>query len=800
MRILKMLFCFVIFFFHLISCSNNSPSNNLAGNPTPDLVVTDIEVSQGTQNLNNDMPLVANRWTLVRVLVKDKNEAGAENVTARLTGFRLCAGPGPGCIDQNPVPLPVLTPWNAGGGLIDISKDGGSRVNLNDGFWFFLPKSWRQWPGTIQMNAEVNFDGSAPETLSNNNSESVVVQFNAADMLRVRAVPLHLHQDWHKDKPEVLYECSEPDFWDIFLNMFRYHPIDRMLVSCPAEPLAPFPHDVVPKEIAPFEWDMSDKEICGNANTRLKWLKTQENLPGRWQYAGLIHPSLGGLCNGWSGAANGDAIWLRMRSATGSEPWIINGGVTLAHELGHSHLPNPDHILCKGNEGPPNGSADTNYPYLFPNCRFSAANAKGYYGLDVYYALWPGTATGPAVLPNGDPNAIVSDPSLFPLMGYLSPRWTDPYTYCQLLNSYVLSESFFCNRDEIDPNPEDIFVSNKMRAAVVPVASALTSAPEQVLVSGRIDFDAPSKMAIHQVSRRASDEVFPHVLEDALDGLSALSSLETTPRFHLEVRAPDGTVLYSLPLNIEENHHEVPVKSEGFVELLAFPGGATTVALVDTKEGVETVKTATGKTPSVVFNEPISGTSLKKGTVISWTGRDDDSDFVSVTLRYSPDGGTHWHVIALDQGMDVVSGVTNGRYVLPEIPDLPGSTAGLLELVINDGFNTAITRMSGTVVVPGHPPRIVIHGGDQARMLNPGTPLLLSASIFDVEDGPISSSATLSWSLDDNSALLGQGEELVLRAESLIPGTHRLKVMAVDSDGMTTSKEITLIVEELLNS
>jgi hypothetical protein len=773
MHPLRHLIVVVLIFFAAASCKTQGDGQDIGADLPPDFVVTDMEISQGTQNLDNDMPLVANRWTIVRVFVGDANGKGAENVTSRLLGFRTC--PGPGCPPNvnGPVPLPVLSPWNKGG-HITVQADGGSRVNLDDSFWFFLPKSWREFPGNIQIVAEVNHDDGVNESSSDNNSLSKSATFVQADTLQVRAVPLHLHEFWDKDKPEVLYECDESDFWRIFLNMFRYHPIDRLLVTCPAAPLEPFPHEIATVDIQPFEWDMGDPDICGDAHTRLKWLMAQESLPGRWQYAGLIRNTLPGLCNGWAGAANGDAVWLKMRSTVsgGDPPWLVSGGVTLAHELGHSWLPNPDHILCKGNEGPPNGQADTQYPYIYPNCRFSAANARGWYGMDVYYALWPDDLTQPTVLPNGDPDAMVSPADLFPLMGYLRPRWTDPYTYCELLNGYVASGGFFCDRDQIDPNPGGQLTGGKPRA---PISTTLTTG-SLVMVSGKVNFeDGTGK--IYQVALQPADEVFAHVIEEAEAKLAEQAAVGATGRFQVQAMDPASGAVYSVPIISEENGHEVPIRSEGFFELLSFPPGAVAVGLFDLDSGtLVDSRTVSPSAPSVDFSMPGAGETLVAGSMIKWRGVDPDGDPLRYTLRYSPDGGNSWHVIALD--------TPDEEYTLPSIDRLPGSTAGMLSISANDGFQTATAELSGTVVVPGKPPRVAVISPEPGGTFSTSDPVLLSAVAQDVEDGVLSDDAAVVWSsdLDGN---LGEGTDLVLDPGSLSQGHHRITVRATDSDGMT---------------
>jgi hypothetical protein len=45
--------------------------------PVADLVVTGIEVTQGTQNLANQMPLVEGRWTAVRSTSRPRTRPSA---------------------------------------------------------------------------------------------------------------------------------------------------------------------------------------------------------------------------------------------------------------------------------------------------------------------------------------------------------------------------------------------------------------------------------------------------------------------------------------------------------------------------------------------------------------------------------------------------------------------------------------------------------------------------------------------------------------------------------------------------
>ncbi len=778
----------IVMFLSLTMACSNSDDPQIGILPTPDLYVADIEVSQGTQNLTNDLPLVANRWTIVRVYIKDNNQRGANGVSARLLGFRQCPGPGcpPNVIGQHS--LPTLTPWNnSKGSLVNIKADGGSRVNLNDSFWFHLPESWRKFAGNLHIVAEVNPDGNISETQNSNNTKAVDVTFYPADTMRLRAVPLHLHQGWDKNNPEVLYGCNEPGFWRVMFNMFRYHPAAELQVACLDEPLEPFPHEIATIDIQPFEWDMSDETICGDAHTRLKWLKALENFSGRWHYVGMISNTIGNLCNGWAGAANGDAVWLKMSDLVfdNAYPWQISRGQTLAHEIGHSRLPNPDHILCKGNEGPPNGSADTQYPFLFPNCRFSASNGRGFYGLDVYYPLWFSDVPQPTVLPNGDADAFSSPSPIFPLMGYIRPRWTEPYSYCEFLNTYVTTPGFFCDRDSIDVNTGGVLTKLLLpKTATTPPAPLLPSASEYLLVSGMVNI-ADGDGRIMQTALQPAVDIFQHVFDEAEQKLQDQVTTGSIDPYALEVRDASGAVLYSVPVMLDAGNMEpgnLNKRWSAFIELLPFDATAVTVALVDTDKST-TIKTRSrsANAPTVVITALSTGNTLNSGSTISWASSDNDAaDVLHYTVRYSPDAGTSWYVVALDHH--------DPTLVLQSIDGLPGSNNGQIQVMVNDGFNTAETVLTG-LTVPAKAPQVVISSPPAGQVFSTNNPVLLTAFAQDVEDGVIDPVAIV-WTSNQQSGSLGIGGELILKPENMKPGLHIITASVIDNDGMTGEDSI----------
>ena len=193
---------------------------------SPGIEITAIEVTQGIQNLGNDMPLVEQRRTDVRVYIRAFQTAGPlPFVAARLCGIRDGALVGD-CIDPETQPITALV-------------DGGDRLNLDDSFYFYLPPDWR-W-GTVTLQAAVARLGPGFDL------KSVTVTFNPANPLNVTLVPAHLHLEPISSSPLEIYYASEIGTPQIYLGMYRLHPIATLNIE--AQTL--FPPVAVPFVLPP---------------------------------------------------------------------------------------------------------------------------------------------------------------------------------------------------------------------------------------------------------------------------------------------------------------------------------------------------------------------------------------------------------------------------------------------------------------------------------------------------------------------------------------------------------------------
>jgi hypothetical protein len=778
----------------------------------PDFVITDIEVSQGIQNLDNEMLLVAERKTIVRVYVRDLNKSLTGNVTAQLSGEFVTGSPFPS-------PKGSISPANKNGGRITVKPNGGQRRNLEDSFWFEVPNDWHADKNfTFKFTAEVNPPGSGQiaETKTDNNTKSVTVAFYEARPSQVRAVPLHFHEDWDRTKPEVVYPCvgASGEFWEIFLNMYRFHPISDLNVSC-SSLLEPYAHNGVNKigkknDIAPREWDMRLEENdlgnnllgCMDVNKRMAQRKANEINQGigTWSYAGMVDTSLTGpLCYGFSGAASAGTTWTRM-SVVHNPDWLVSGGVTLGHELGHDRGLN--HVLCSGWEGPPNGTVDTNFPYpadaevyqdfdgnvikvvLNKPCRMTAADPEGFYGLDVYYALW-NYLDEPSVLHNDDPAMA------YPLLGYLEPNWIEPYSYCRLLSSYLISKN--CNAKTIDPNPNKNSLDSKdLHSHLLKVWQPYSApmqiemaqnAQEFVLVDGQIDLKG-EKSLIENVAIQAKDQLSEQTLKELEEKLRQIQTSEDITDFSLDVRDANGRTLYSQKILAEVNFHD-RVTIMPFSEVLVFPQGATTVALVNNKKNaVVAALTRSANTPTVRLLSPNGGERLQPGSTMRWEASDADGDGLLFTLLYSPDGGQSWQIIS--------DGLSGTEYRLENLNGFSGSTNGLLRVEASDGFNTSDDTSGRAFTVPGSAPlaHILIPKNEQTFTL--ADRLRLKGIAVDAESN---STLTYLWSSDLNGEL-GKTQELTIEPNTLKLGKHKLTLIVKDSDGMTGQASIEITVQK----
>jgi hypothetical protein len=553
-----------------------------------DLAIDYLEVTQGIQNLANEVPLVREKPAFVRVyprLAETHGDLHGLNVTAQLRGFR----------NGSELPDSPLFPVNA---TVFLKTQEADRMELNQTFNFWLPESWRS--GTVTFQAELNPDGAVNEFNTANNVYSVVKTFNDKKPLCIEVVQV-------RTDPQTA-SASDPGFIDIIDWVRTAYPVPEVYIDiggqieetqlCLAGGFFPYPCG------GPYEMPDDDNKVLARLgwydlwHTHYKW---QECGPAH--FYGMVHPSemnTGGLGNRPGYAAWGvmtvDPEFLNFDETA---PWYIpDGGATMAHEIGHNR--GRKHVDC----GDPDG-IDLEYPYS--NCDigpyFSQASWYGFDYLD-QAVIHPATA--------GD------------LMSYShlldppKPVWPSDYTY----------EGIFGNI----PN-------GRGATAVQDRAQAVMAAGEVLAISG---FITPTlDVAVFDIGYRIPAGL---VLEEKLAKLSEYVIATSDGPYALRLLDENDLLLAEYPFALPELA-DGDGEAQPFMVVVPYDGQTASVALV--RDGaVLASRMVSNSSPGVTVLEPNGGEDYGNAMTIRWKAGDSDGDELLYTVQYSHDNGQTWRVVA----------------------------------------------------------------------------------------------------------------------------------------------------------
>jgi hypothetical protein len=345
----------------VVSCTVYLP---LILRPEP-VVAAQFEVTQGVQQPDNSVRLVANRPTYVRWTLTAST--AYTNVSALLYGTRngaALAG-SPLSALNNPRTL----------------KPTANRAALGDTFNFRLPDSWAS--GDIQLVARAaNASGYDVKTAD------AGFHFNDSVALAAKVVPI----EYHCSNSSAAVLPGPAPYTYLTSYTFQTYPVPAIGLSSHAA--LPFTGPCYNDQPTPSSSDWS--AILNNVTT--VW--NTEGNPDSYYY-GLLKIYCGSSCIsgigwiGWPVAAGFDGFGTTHSGAS----------ETHAHEVGHNHG-------RRHSAGCGAGGADTSFPYVY-------ADGKARLGNDVHqnYGF------------NIDTQAIYPYASNYDYMSYCDPAWTSDYTY-----------------------------------------------------------------------------------------------------------------------------------------------------------------------------------------------------------------------------------------------------------------------------------------------------------------------------------------------------------------------------------
>ena len=337
--------------------------------PPPSL----LEITQGIQQPDNSVPLIADRPTFGRLTLT--STTAYSNVSAWLSGYSTS--------DYQPLPGSPVAALNNPRTLAPTADRG----NLDDTFNFELPSAWLT--GEVQLRALASDESS---TFSFSGGPATA-QFIHADPLSVTIVP-------------IAYTCTSggsgtttPAAPYDYLTDFTYrvYPVPSIETSTHAAiPYAgPCTAGGMPNP-AGGDW--------GNMLDAVTTVWLGGGTPYSYYY-GLVEIDCSGGCIagiGWLG------VYKAAVGFNGFGPEHIDASETHAHEVGHNH----------GRFHAPGCSAagvDPSFPYVYDWKGYIVNNAHQNYGFDINdLTIYPYTA-------------------YYDVMSYCTPYWISDYTYEALL-------------------------------------------------------------------------------------------------------------------------------------------------------------------------------------------------------------------------------------------------------------------------------------------------------------------------------------------------------------------------------
>ncbi|MBE7558649.1 hypothetical protein HS125_06780 [bacterium] len=260
-----------------------------------------------------------------------------------------------------------------------------------------------------------------------------------------------------------------------------------------------------------------------------------------------------------------------------------------------------------------------------------------------------------------------------------------------------------------------------------------------------------------------------------------------TETYSLELRA-GAVMLASREFHVHfqsEYSDEPEVLEVSTFQMMPWDPLTLSVALVHGKETVDE-RMVTLAAPSVSVTRPNVPETWPAGTTqeIAWEASDPDSASLTFSVLYRSRDDRDWELLA--------HGLTETSLEVA-VDSLAGATQGFFRVVASDGINVGFDESDAPVVIPGHPPVPIITNPADGAHFAPGGLVVLLGIATDMEDGMVPEDG-LSWT-SDLAGELGTGGTLTIT--DLVPGTHRLTLSTVDSEGHEATTTIRIVVNSL---
>lgn len=538
-----------------------------------DLAIANMEITQGIQNFANDVPLVQDKTTYVRVY--PKVDTADRRVGARLRGFRAGAElPGS--------PLRPLYP------LTTVHTGGAKRETLNDSFNFWIPPAWCS--GLVSFQAEINSGGAIPETDTSNNIFSLTKEFIPKAPVCVVMIPVRTHGS--------RYTVNSPGFESIIRRFESLWPVPDVWVYSQSEPVEELQACwcIPPVEFGPYELPDDGWRIIASLFVRGLFTDDPDKCDdsnARTHYVGMVsQDTTTGSQTGYGSYVSAQA-YVVMETNPDVPFYTPPAGATMAQELSHNY--NTDyatlsvrwlHVDCGDPE-------DINFLYPYPTNQIGPVGPHTFWGFD--------PITKSIIAPDGARD----------YMSYCTPKWASDYTWRGML-------------DEINNRGSASIQSQRATNE----QAHLSQSAEILVIVGAIT-PIENVASFEYVYRLLQGIISAHKLEKFQSGSHLLNVAAV---YVIELVDTNGAVLFSQPFNTTGSFEDDP--AEVFSLTVPFHPNTARIRITHNGQTIGAL-TVSRHAPQVRLLQPSGGETITDRLTIQWEASDEDNDPLLYTVQYS---------------------------------------------------------------------------------------------------------------------------------------------------------------------
>jgi YVTN family beta-propeller protein len=718
-----------------------SPGVVAAPPPPAPIRVTNIEITQGIQDINNTVSVIYGKRTFARVHVKS-DAADIPNVTATLSGLGAFMDGGGNVIQ---VPLGPLIPSNAGGPRISVKADPKRNI-VDDSFLFEIPWQWMGFE-SLRVGATLGEPGGpAPSGSCRSDLEQGPgVDIGSPTHIKVAFVRMGYDFPGGGTERATSGEQRQTESW-----MRRTYPLSDLNSTPDFEVFDAVLGTWVERtaDACVLAFDEDDRNLCAHFYTtaRLGALYATTTLFG-FPDGHLIDDIdvVYGLIPQHFIGASPEPYFTRGACCTnsvGAGP--ANDDDYASHEIGHflgRMHPVPGAPECG------HTASDPDYPYFFsfiaPPLSDPQTAMAGFDGGDANISK---------------PMRVLPAATSYDIMGYCQPTtWISDYTYRWL---------YICLRTL---NEGGITAGCPAFGADLSAARPLQhtrQAGDWLLVYGLVAADRASA-ALIDVER--TDGIFNE-------------PLRTPGDFSIQLIGDGGAILADYAFTPEPGDDAVTAGGNGpprsFGHAVPFVAGTREVRIVDTTAGgaVLASKAVSSNAPVVanVVAQPGSGTAM----TLTWTASDADGDALHYDVTVSRNGGASLQPLTLG-GAQTSASIDTAALAGGEVT---------FRVVASDGLLTAHAD-SNPVTLPNKPPQAQVLAPGNGVHVTLGQSINFEGVAKDAQDGTLADTH-LAWSSPHGA--LGTGARVT--AANLPLGSNVVTLTATNSLGLTATSSVTVVV------